>query len=122
MPKGGVEEILHKNHTSVVDEDIDSAKHLEGRIGEPERLVNGSKISREDMAVPPMLLNKLLRGLQTDGVPATNHQFSAGRGERRGNLCPEAARCPCDQDTLAFKAIAGRGVRHEIAFATSLII
>jgi NAD(P)-dependent dehydrogenase (short-subunit alcohol dehydrogenase family) len=36
MPKGGVEEILHKNHISVVDEDIDSAKHLEGRIGEPD--------------------------------------------------------------------------------------
>jgi hypothetical protein len=122
MLKGGVEEILHKNHTSVVDENVDSAKHLEGRIGEPERLVNGSQISRKDMAVAPMLLNQLLRGLQADSVPTTDHQVSVGRGQRSGNLCPEAELRPCYQNTPSFKAIVGRGIRHEIGIGTGSII
>ena len=79
--KRGVEEILHINHTSIVDEDIDSAKLLQCRIGKPERFVNASQVSVHGMAGAPMLFNPLSRGLKTDGVATTDHQFRTG-GQR----------------------------------------
>ncbi len=57
MLKRGVEEIPNIDHTSIVDEDIDSAKHLQCLIGKPERLVNAAQISLHHMAGAPMLLN-----------------------------------------------------------------
>jgi hypothetical protein len=119
MLKRGVEEILHINHTSIVDENIDSVKYLQCRIGKPERLVNASQISLHDMAGVPMLFNQLSRGLQTDGVAATDHQFGTSRRQRGGNLCPEAARCPCYQNTLIVKVKAAIRIQHELSFAAS---
>jgi hypothetical protein len=106
----------------IVDEDIDSAKHLQCLIGKPERLVNAAQISLHHMAGAPMLLNLLSRGLQTDGVAATDHQFGTSRRQRGGNLCPEAARCTCDQNTLIVKVQTAIGILHELGFATSSVI
>lgn len=112
MLDSGLQQICNKNQTRVVDEDIDAAKQRQGLIGEPARRIHGAQISRHDITQPTQLFNPLSRALQTDPIPATDHQIGTCRRQDRGNLGTEAPGGACDQGTLRVETEAVQGIGH----------
>src|SRR5574337_9532 len=88
----------------VVDQDVDLADPIEGRVGQPEYRAVAAAGGGDPLGLDPLPHQLLLSTLESLGLSRTDHNTGALRTEGLGDLQAQPARAAGDKGGAAFEA------------------